>query len=982
MATSDLAVRSVFVRFPEKQVGWLVRAAAILLVLSAGVHEVAASNVPPADPRLEEADRVLRRGEYVRATALANAVLGDARARADAPLEVSARLTLADVFYYQGQLDAFRRQGERALALARSAGDTHGTARSLYSLAYFYERTAPARMLAQLSEARVHAAAAGDPALLMRIHNATGAAAWGLGRYAVAHEQFSVARDLARRRQDENNEGVALANLGLVEQARGDFESAQRLLEDALPLLEQHGNDRVGANVLATLAEGRAALGDLEGSLALREQALAIWRRVDHKRGEALVLQGIAGVERDLGRLARAESLLEEALALAVGLDDARRTVLLLMDLGGLLIEQGRVERAETQLRDALAQATASGDPLLEARASLALAGLETAGRRHAEALALVDHARQLAAGLGERWTEGLAWADSAAALEALGREADARNAWDRAVSLHEAIGARRWLHVWNGRLARLLARDGDAEQAEARWRRSLDHTDALETLLALDRFRLGLSREVVDVSHAYAGWLAGRGETARAWQVLDQGRARELRLRIAQAGATTTLGAGERDALARLSELQRRLSEASARAARDALTLQIEEAEAIYERARRDAAVTAPAARRRDGLEAPPLAAGELRVQYAVDGERVIVLSRRDRGTAVRLVPDAPGLLRSARRLREAAAARTGAFDGEREARTLYDALLGPELASGDITRLVLMPDAALHGLPFPALRTPDGAWLIERVVIVHAPSETTLSALRARSADVEAPRPHVLSIAATQARGAGAGAWSLPAVERGARAVARGVGSRALVDPDEAAVKGLPFGEYGVVHFAAHAQVDERHPERSGVVLAPGAHDDGLLQAREIYRLSLPVGMVVVSSCRSGAGAQVPSEGLAGLPHAFLASGARSVVSTLWDVTDVGSAEVMSAFYDELVDQPLAEALAAAQRQLIRSGRWSDPIHWAGYVLHGDGEQRISVARRRVPGLSVGLSVVVLVVGAGFTLAWRRRGARRRST
>ncbi len=980
MATSDLAVRSVFVRFPEKQVGWLVRAAAILLVLSAGVHEVAASNVPPADPRLEEADRVLRRGEYVRATALANAVLGDARARADAPLEVSARLTLADVFYYQGQLDAFRRQGERALALARSAGDTHGTARSLYSLAYFYERTAPARMLAQLSEARVHAAAAGDPALLMRIHNATGAAAWGLGRYAVAHEQFSVARDLARRRQDENNEGVALANLGLVEQARGDFESAQRLLEDALPLLEQHGNDRVGANVLATLAEGRAALGDLEGSLALREQALAIWRRVDHKRGEALVLQGIAGVERDLGRLARAETLLEDALALSVALDDERRTVLLLMDLGGLLIEQRRIERAEVQLRDALARAEASGDPLLESRARLALAGMETTAGRHAEALALIDRARQQAADLGERWLEGHAWADQAASLEGLGRDADARAAWTSAVSLHEAIGARRWLHVWNGRLARLLARDGDGTQAEARWRRSLEHTDALETLLALDRFRLELSREVVDVYHAYAGWLAGQGDTGRAWQVLDHGRARELHLRIAQAGVTTTLSVDERDALSRLSALQVQLSEASARAARDVLTVQIEEAEALYERASRDAQAAEPiepSVRRLNDLDLPP-ATGELRVLYAVDGERLIVLSRRESGTAVRIVPDAPGLLRSARRFREATAVRNGPFEGEQEARALYDALLGPELAFGDITRLILMPDAALHGLPFPALRTPDDAWLIERVVIAHAPSESTLSALRAGAEDV---RPRVLSIAATQARGTGAGEWSLPAAEREARAVARGSGSLAMVDPDEATVKNLSFSDYGVVHFAAHAQIDEQHPERSAVMLAPGEHDDGLLQAREIYRLRVPVGLVVVSTCRSGAGARVPSEGLAGLPHAFLASGARSVMSTLWDVTDVGSAEVMSVFYDELADQPLTDALAAAQRRLIRSDRWSAPIHWAGYVLHGDGEQRIPVERSPVTGLWFGLLAVVLV-GAGLALAWRRGGLRLRST
>ncbi len=951
----------------------------MFLVLGVPTTRPVAASEAPVDARLEEADRVMRRGDYARAKELADAVLSEARARGEAALEVSARLTLADILYYQGRLSAFKAECERALARARSAADERGTARSLYNLAYFYERTEPARMLDLLAEARGHAEAAADPALRMRIHNATGSAAWGLGRYAAAHEQFALARDLARVRGDGNNEGVALMNLGLVEQARGDFESAERLLESALPLLEAHGNDRVRANVLATLAEGRAALGDVEGSLALREQALGIWRRVGHKRGEALVLQGIAGLERELGRPGRAETLLAEALGLAVGLDDARRSVLLLMDLGALLIEQGRLERAQTQLEDALTRARASGDPLLEARACLALAGLETARSRHAESLALIDRARLLAAGIGERWTEGRAWADRGAALEALGRSDEARAAWERAVSLHEAIAARRSLHVWNGRLARLLARRGDAPEAEARWRRSLDQTEALEALLALDRFRLGLVREVADVYHAYAGWLASRGEAARAWQVLDQGRARELRLRIAQAGATTALSSAERDALSRLSELQRRLSEASGRAERADLEGQVEEAESAYERTRREAATARPAARLPDGPGAPSPRAGELFVQYAVDGERLLVLSRRDGRVAARFVADAPGLLRSARRFREAVSARSGAFAGEREARALYDALLGPELAGGDVTHLVVAPDAELHGLPFPALRTPDRTWLVERVVVSQAPSEAALSALRAGSPAVETPR--VLAVASTQARGEDARAWSLPAAAKEAKAVARGAGSRALVDADEATVKGLPFARYGVVHFAVHAQIDDRHPERSGLVLAPGTHEDGLLQAREIYRLSLPVGLVVVSSCRSGAGARLPGEGLAGLPHAFLASGARAVVATLWDVTDAGSGEVMPLFYDEIAERPLAEALARAQRRLLRSERWGAPTHWAGYVLHGDGQQRLPIPRRFPTGSWLALATVVIVVGISLALARRRRAGLRGS-
>jgi tetratricopeptide (TPR) repeat protein len=949
--------------------GWRLSSARRVAVPALALLLAAASPAPRApDPRLDAAERLIRQGGYAKALALTEAVLSEARGSGDLSLESMARLRLADLHFYQDRPRDYEAECTRALAAAERAGDDGAAAQALYYLSYVHERGRPTRMVEILREARARAERSGDLAVQMRIHNAIGSAAWSLGRYAEAHDSFALAERIALARGDENNAAVAASNLGLVDESRGDYESAQERLAAALLLLEKHGNARVASGALGGLASVRGALGDLEGALALHQRALGRYREIRHSRGETAQLQGIASIERDLGRPQRAEGLLLEALRIATASEDERRSILLLQDLGELLVDRGRIDKALPHLEDALRRAEAVGDPQLVARACLALASCERAAARPAAALVFADRARTAAAGIGDRWSEGQAWSARAEALEALGRPAEALDAWRRAITRHESARALRHLHVWYGRLARLAVGQGDPAGGEAAWRQSLSLTERLEGLVALDRFRTNLFAEVQEVFHAYGGWLADQGRTLEAFAVIEQGRARDLRLKLAQAGGAP-LSTAERDALARVSALGRELLQTSGRAERVRLEAALSEAEAEHDRARLEASSSAPVAVVADaegGRDLP----GVLLLGYALDGDRLLVFSMRGAGRpGFRAVPQATALLERVRRFSEAAAS-AGGFAAHAEARALYDTLVGPELAAGPERRVVVVPDGDLHGLPFAALRTPEGEWLAERVVLSQAPSARTLAALRRRAPDRS---QRVLAIAETRA-----GAAELRAASHEAREVARGRGSLALVDPGEARVKAARFADYDVVHFASHAEISATHPERSGLSLAAEAGEDGLLQAREIYGLRMPVELVVVSSCRSAGGAAVRGEGLAGLPHAFLAAGARAVVATQWDVTDEGSHAAMAAFYDRLGSATAAEALALTQRALLRSARWAEPIHWAGYVLIGDGEQAGLVAPRRWPLLGVGLSALML---AAFVVAIRALRSRARA-
>ena len=139
-------------------------------------------------------------------------------------------------------------------------------------------------------------------------------------------------------------------------------------------------------------------------------------------------------------------------------------------------------------------------------------------------------------------------------------------------------------------------------------------------------------------------------------------------------------------------------------------------------------------------------------------------------------------------------------------------------------------------------------------------------------------------------------------------------------------------------MIHFAAHAVVDEERPGRSAILLAPGGPgEDGLLQMREVAALALEGRAVVLAACSSSRGTVLPGEGVLGLGRAFFQAGARSVLGTLWPLRDDESAAFYSAFYRSLgTGASLGAAFAAARRERITAG---DPTAaWAGHVLLGD--------------------------------------------
>jgi CHAT domain-containing protein len=139
--------------------------------------------------------------------------------------------------------------------------------------------------------------------------------------------------------------------------------------------------------------------------------------------------------------------------------------------------------------------------------------------------------------------------------------------------------------------------------------------------------------------------------------------------------------------------------------------------------------------------------------------------------------------------------------------------------------------------------------------------------------------------------------------------------------------------------VHLAAH-YLESAGRNRYGLIalsLSSGG-DSQVLTPFEISRWRIQAGLVVLSGCHSAAGAALPGEGALGLPRAWLAAGAESVVGSLWNTPDDDGA-LFAELYRNLRNLgrlDAGQALRQAQLTMIRSGgRLSRPAYWGAYFV-----------------------------------------------
>ncbi len=297
-----------------------------------------------------------------------------------------------------------------------------------------------------------------------------------------------------------------------------------------------------------------------------------------------------------------------------------------------------------------------------------------------------------------------------------------------------------------------------------------------------------------------------------------------------------------------------------------------------------------------------------------------------------------------------------------------LYNVLIKP-IKNQLKKELIIIADGALGAMPFEALVSEkdevayhfnDHKYLIEEHQVSYAYSATLLKAALTKKHRQE-PTQYLLAMAPFNT----SDTTLLPDLLANTDLPnPKGKGSRAEIMPlkysgQEVAniaklMNGTPLygkaatepkfteiaANYRIIHLATHSKSNNKSSNYSFLAFCEikDSIENELLYVRELYNLSLNADMVVLSACETGVGEIQRGEGVVSLARGFTYAGAKSVITTLWQVNDEKSKILMIDFYKYLRrGLPKQEALWRAKLDFMRKTK-SDPYFWAGFIGIGN--------------------------------------------
>ncbi len=274
-----------------------------------------------------------------------------------------------------------------------------------------------------------------------------------------------------------------------------------------------------------------------------------------------------------------------------------------------------------------------------------------------------------------------------------------------------------------------------------------------------------------------------------------------------------------------------------------------------------------------------------------------------------------------------------------------LYQDLVAPWIDKADgYRRLIIVPHGLLHYLPFHAFY--DGEqYLLQRFQISYLPGSSFIDLSQ------EPPQGPLTSLVMGHSQND-----RLFHVADEVDAVGAALGTRPYLDEEATRSR---FQEDApdchVLHIAAHGDFRSSNPLFSGFHL-----QDGLLTTLDVFNLRLRASLATLSACQTGLTLVRGGDEIFGLMRAFLASGTKSLVLSLWPVEDETTTLLMQHFYGRLAQGDEKDvALQSAQKRLLVGNEGlpsAHPYYWAPFFLVGDGGPLLQKpAGWREPGSSV---------------------------
>lgn len=900
-------------------------------------------------------DRLSAEGSNARAIELFRLAQSIAEQIGDKVGAGDALIAMTQAFYAQSDYTHALEYLEKSLRLHESLNDKFGLARTLNGLSVTH------RTLGNYDQALEYGQKSlalfeelGNKRSLLSVLINIGSIYFQQDKFDLALEYYRKPQLIAEELGDKFWLGLIFNNIGLVYKQQGNYALAMEYYLKSLRLKEEV-NDRFRmAYTLDNIGIIYKQQGNYSLALEYHQRALKLSESLGNQRGVALALESVGDIYFGQGDYARATDYLQKALNIVEATGGKSNTGNLLYDLGRVSLAQGNQAQALNYFEKSLAL---QEEVKNQQGISLALVGLSEVSRSrgdYARAKELAERASDIAKqnnDLEELWE---ARVEAGRAYLGLDRPAPARQAFEEAIATIETV--------------RSQVAGGEQER---------------------QRF----FEDKISPYHQMVQLLVSQNNPGEALAYAEKAKARAL-LDVLQSGRVNIAKAMSRQEQERESQLKgglallnRQISRENLRESPDRsrltdLSANLQKARLEYEAFRAGLYAAHPELKVRRGEarlvnldEAGALLpdAESALLEYVVTNEKTYLLVLTSGGKPGRPVTvksytlDVKG---------SELAERVGSFRGQlarRElnfgeaARALHDLLLG---AAGEElkgkTTLVIVPDGVLWELPFQALQTAAGHYLVEDCAISYAPSLTVLrEMIKARHHAGPDSKTSASTLLAFGNPSLGKQAVErnqmvlmdenlapLPEAEKLVNALPQLYGvpqtrvyTGAEAREDRAKTEAAGFR---ILQFATHGVLNDASPMYSYVLLsqAEGQNEDGLLEAWEMMNLNLRADLVVLSACETARGRTAAGEGMIGMSWALFVAGSPATLVSQWKVESASTTALMLEFHRQVKTKfqagsktTVAAALREAELKLLRGGQYRHPFYWAGFVLVGDG-------------------------------------------
>lgn len=292
-----------------------------------------------------------------------------------------------------------------------------------------------------------------------------------------------------------------------------------------------------------------------------------------------------------------------------------------------------------------------------------------------------------------------------------------------------------------------------------------------------------------------------------------------------------------------------------------------------------------------------------------------------------------------------------------------------GIDSSLAGITRAYTSLDGAYHQLSINAIKDPSGKYILDKYEIEFVGNIKDVVSVKKDEDKHE--KPKTAFMIGNPFYGKHDLIEQLPGTEKEVKTISAtlkglGLSATTLYGKEATETKVKKIKSPDILHIATHgyfladlskmetnkvlgvdiAVAKENPLLRSGLLLAncdnvfdenyrASGPDNGVLTAYEALTLNLDkTDLVVLSACETGLGSVKQGEGVYGLQRAFLIAGAKSIVMSLWSVSDEATMELMTQFYSNYAKTGnKQQSFIDAQKKL--KTKYKDPFYWSAFIM-----------------------------------------------